>query len=210
MPHMSVALGHILGGPLRLVRVSVTGELGFEVNVPAGAAEAVWDAIYARIEALGGCAYGTEAMHVLRAEKGYVIVGQESDGTATLDDLGLGWAVGKAKRDFVGKRSLARPDMTAPGRRQLVGLRTADAGFVLNEGAQITQAAMAPPGTQTLGWVTSAYGGTTVGHSIALAMVADGRARRGETLHVQLDRGAMPVRVVDPVFLDPEGVRLDA
>ncbi len=210
MPHMNVALGHILGVPMRLFRVSFTGELGFEVNVPAGAAEAVWDAVHARVEALGGCAYGTEAMHVLRAEKGYVIVGQESDGTVTLDDLGLGWAVGKAKRDFVGKRSLARPDMTAPGRRQLVGLRTADPDFVLDEGAQVTEAAAAPVGTKSLGWVTSAYGGATVGHSIALAMVADGRARRGETLHVQLEHGAMPVRVVAPVFLDPEGARLDA
>ncbi len=210
MPHMSVAVGHILGVPMRLFRVSFTGELGFEVNVPAGAAAAVWDAIHARVEAMGGCVYGTEAMHVLRAEKGYVIVGQESDGTATLDDLGLGWAVGKAKRDFVGKRSLARPDMTAPGRRQLVGLRTADPGFVLEEGAQVTEAAVAPAGTKSLGWVTSSYGGTTLGHSIALAMLADGRARRGETLHVHGDRGAMPVRVVDPVFLDPEGARLNA
>ncbi len=210
MPHMSVAVGYILGVPMRLFRVSFTGELGFEVNVPAGAAEAVWKAVHARIEALSGCVYGTEAMHVLRAEKGYVIVGQESDGTVTLDDLGLGWAVGKAKRDFVGRRSLARPDMTAPGRRQLVGLRTADPGFVLDEGAQVTEAAAAPVGTKSLGWVTSAYGCTTVGHSIALAMIADGRARRGELLHVQLERGAMPVRVVDSVFLDPEGARLDA
>jgi sarcosine oxidase subunit alpha len=210
MPHMSVVQGQILGAPMRLFRVSFTGELGFEVSVPSGAAEAVWDALYARVEALGGCAYGTEAMHVLRAEKGYVIVGQESDGTATPDDLGLGWAAGKAKRDFVGKRSLARPDMTAPGRRQLVGLRTADPGFVLEEGAQVTAGAAAPAGTRSLGWVTSSYGGTTLGHSIALAMVADGRARRGETLHVQLERGAMAVRVVDPVFLDPEGVRLNA
>jgi len=210
MPHMSVVEGRILGVPMRLFRVSFTGELGFEVNVPSGAAAAVWDALFARVEALGGCVYGTEAMHVLRAEKGYVIVGQESDGTATLDDLGLGWAVGKAKRDFVGKRSLARPDMTAPGRRQLVGLRTADPGFVLEEGAQVTEDAAAPAGTRSLGWITSSYGGTTLGHSIALAMVVDGRARRGRTLYVQLERGAMPVRVVDPVFLDPEGVRLNA
>jgi sarcosine oxidase subunit alpha len=210
MPHMSVVEGRLLGVPMRLFRVSFTGELGFEVNVPSGAAEAVWEALYARVEALGGCAYGTEAMHVLRAEKGYVIVGQESDGTVTLDDLGLGWAVGKTKRDFVGKRSLARPDMGAPGRRQLVGLRTADPGFVLEEGAQVTAGAAAPAGTRSLGWVTSSYGGTTLGYSIALAMVVDGRARHGETLYVQLERGAMPVRVVDPVFLDPEGVRLNA
>ncbi len=210
MPHMSVVTGSILGIPMRLFRVSFTGELGFEVNVPAGHAHAAWEAVHARVEALGGCAYGTEAMHVLRAEKGYIIVGQESDGTATLGDLGLNWAVGRAKRDFVGKRSLDRPDMAAAGRRQLVGLLTADPACVLDEGSQLTQHAAAPVGTRSLGHVTSSYGEATLGHSIALAMLADGRARLGETVYVQRPEGAMPVRVVDPVFFDPEGVRLNA
>ena len=210
MPHMSVQAGAIGGVPMRLFRVSFTGELGFEVNVPSGHAEAVWEAVHGRVAALGGCLYGTEAMHVLRAEKGYVIVGQDSDGTATLDDLGLAWAVGRAKRDFVGKRSLSRPDMDAPNRRQLVGLLTADPAFVLDEGSQVTEHAAAPSGTRSLGHVTSSYGETTLGHSIALAMVERGRARLGDTLHVQLERGAMPVRIVPPVFLDPEGARLNA
>jgi len=210
MPHMSVVEGTITGVPMRLFRVSFTGELGFEVNVPAGYAAAVWDTLHARVDAVGGCVYGTEAMHVLRAEKGYVIVGQESDGTVTLGDLGLDWAVGKAKRDFVGKRSMARPDMTVPGRRQLVGLLTADPTHVLDEGAQVTAQAVAPPGTRSLGHVTSSYGEATLGHSIALAMIVDGRGRMGETLYVQHPTGAMPVRVADPVFLDPDGVRLHA
>ena len=210
LPHMGVMEGSIGGVPMRLFRVSFTGELGFEVNVPSGHAAAVWDAVHARVEALGGCAYGTETMHVLRAEKGYIVVGQDSDGTATPGDLGLDWAIGKTKRDFVGKRSLARPDMVAPGRRQLVGLLTANPGFVLEEGAQLTEHASAPPGTRSLGHVTSSYGEATMGHSIALAMLADGRTRLGEMLHVQLEHGAMPVRVVDPVFLDPDGVRLHA
>ena len=210
MPHMSVREGSIGGAPMRLFRVSFTGELGFEVNVPSGHAAAVWEQVHARVHGLGGCAYGTEAMHVLRAEKGYIIVGQESDGTATPGDLGLDWAVSKAKPDFVGKRSLARPDMLAPGRRQLVGLLTADPRRVLDEGAQLTGQAAPPPGMPSLGHVTSAYGGTTLGHSIALAMLADGRSRRGETLFVQGSGGPAAVRVVDPVFLDPEGVRLNA
>ena len=210
MPHMSVVEGSILGAPMRLFRVSFTGELGFEVNVPAGHGEAVWEALHARVVAAGGCTYGTEAMHVLRAEKGYVIVGQESDGTVTPDDLGLGWAVGKAKPDFVGKRSLARPDMAAAGRRQLVGLLTADPAFVLDEGAQITAEPGAPAGAQSLGHVTSSYGEGTTGRSIALAMLADGRSRLGQTLYVQRRQGAMAVSVVDPVFLDKEGVRLNA
>ena len=210
LPHMGLITGRIAGVPMRLFRVSFTGELGYEVNVPAGDAMAVWEAVHARVTAVGGCAYGTEAMHVLRAEKGFIIVGQDSDGTATPDDLGLGWAIGKAKRDFVGRRSLQRPDMTAPGRLQLVGLLTADPAHVLDEGAQITVHAHAPAGTKSLGHVTSAYGAATVGHSIALAMLADGRSRIGATLHVHGDDGSMPVRVTVPVFLDREGTRLHA
>ncbi len=127
LPHMSVRQGLICGGiPMRLFRVSFTGELGFEINVPADHGRAVWEAVWAEGQKHGAVAYGTEAMHVLRAEKGYIIVGQETDGTVTPDDLGLGWAIGKGKADFVGKRSLARPDFRKPDRRQLVGLATAD------------------------------------------------------------------------------------
>jgi sarcosine oxidase subunit alpha len=104
MPHMSVRQGRICGVPARLFRVSFTGELGYEVNVPAGHGSAVWEAIVGAGKDYGITPYGTEAMHVLRAEKGYIIVGQEADGTATPDDLGLGWTIGKSKKDFVGKR----------------------------------------------------------------------------------------------------------
>ena len=205
MPHMSVRGGRILDKPVRLFRVSFTGELGFEVNVPAGDAEAIWDAVRAGVLAEGGCLYGTEAMHVMRAEKGYVIVGQETDGTVTPDDLGMGGMIGKAKRDFVGKRSLKRSDLVRPGRKQLVGLRTD--GAVLEEGAQLVDPV--DPAI-SLGHVTSAYGSATVGHPIALALLADGRARTGETLLVPMPAGPIPVRVSNTVFLDPEGVRLDA
>ena len=132
----------------------------------------------------GMTAYGTETMHVLRAEKGYIIVGQDTDGTVTPDDAGLGWAIGKTKPDFVGKRSLARPAMSAPQRRQLVGLLTSDPQLVLEEGAQVmAQPARAVP-TRPLGHVTSSYLSATLGRSIALALVAGGRARMGETLYV--------------------------
>jgi sarcosine oxidase subunit alpha len=137
-PHMSLREGKICGVPTRLFRVSFTGELGFEVNVPADHGAAIWDAIGDAGKAHGLTAYGTEAMHVLRAEKGYIIVGQETDGTVTPADLGLDWAIGKAKRDFVGKRSLRRPDMVKPDRPQLVGLLTKNPTVVLEEGSQIT------------------------------------------------------------------------
>jgi sarcosine oxidase subunit alpha len=147
-------------------------------------------------------------MHVLRAEKGYIIVGQETDGTQTPDDLGLAWAIGKSKRDFVGKRSLNRSDILRTDRKKLTGLQSAQGGPVLEEGAQITTVAQAPVGTPALGHVTSAYWSAALSSPIALAIVSGGLARRGETVHVQMPAGPVPVRVVDPVFLDPEGARL--
>jgi sarcosine oxidase subunit alpha len=209
MPHMSLREGLVCGVAARLFRVSFTGELGFEVNVPAGHGRAVWEAILAAGAASGITPYGTETMHVLRAEKGYVIVGQETDGTVTPDDAGLGWAIGKAKPDFVGKRSLARAGMAAPGRKQLVGLASLDNATVLEEGAQIVADPKAPVPMAMLGHVTSAYWSTTLGQPLALAMLADGRARLNETLHVPMPNGAIAVRVVDPVAFDPAGSRLD-
>jgi sarcosine oxidase subunit alpha len=207
--HMALREGRVAGVPARLFRVSFTGELGFEVNVPAGQGHAVWEAIWEQARRHDAVAYGTEAMHVLRAEKGYIIVGQETDGTVVPDDLGLGWAIGKGKRDFVGKRSLSRPDIAAPGRKQLVGLLSADPGHVLDEGAQIVAMRDPPPGTPALGHVTSSYWSATLGRSIALALVADGRARHGQTLFAPMPGGAVPVAVTGPVFHDPEGRSLD-
>jgi sarcosine oxidase subunit alpha len=209
MPHMSVSEGRICGVPTRLFRMSFTGELGFEINVPASQGAMVWEAVWNAGQAHGLTLYGTEAMHVLRAEKGYIIVGQETDGTVTPGDLGLDWAIGKAKPDFVGKRGLQRPDLVAAGRKQLVGLSTADPKVLLEEGAQITQSPAPPPGTGALGHVTSAYHSDAAGRSIALALVADGRNRLGETLHVPMPGGAVPVIVVKPIFHDPEGSLLD-
>ena len=207
-PHMAVQEASIGGIACRLFRVSFTGELGFEINVPTEAGRAVWEEIYSRIEALGGCAYGTEAMHVLRAEKGYIIVGQDTDGTVTPDDMGLGWAIGKNKRDFVGMRSLAKPDLAGAGRRQLVGLLTRDGRALLDEGAQITASADPPAGTAALGHVTSSYWSEAMQRPIALALVKGGRNRLGSTLFVPLERHSVSVEIVSPVFLDPEGARL--
>jgi sarcosine oxidase subunit alpha len=206
MPHMALAEGRIAGVPARIFRVSFTGELGYEVNVPAGQARAVWDAVLARAEVEGGAPYGTEAMHVLRAEKGYIIVGQESDGTVTPADLGL--PTGAAKADFVGKRSLSRPDMTKPDRPGLVGLQCLDDKGPLEEGAQLAQRPDPPPGTPASGYVTSAYWSPTIGQPIALGLVNGGRARMGETLMVPMPSGARTVKVVPPVFYDPPGARL--
>jgi sarcosine oxidase subunit alpha len=208
LPHLAVAGGHICGVPMRLFRMSFTGELGYEVNVPADHGLAVWEAIHAAGQAHGITPYGTETMHVLRAEKGYIIVGQETDGTVTPDDAGLGWAIGKSKPDFVGKRSLARETMRAPDRKQLVGLLTDDPGEVLEEGAQLVATRGQAIPMQLIGHVTSSYHSAVLGRSIALALVRGGRARHGETLYVPMPGREIAVRVTAPVFYDAEGARL--
>ncbi len=209
MPHMSVRPGRICGVPTRLFRVSFSGELGFEINVPADYGAAVWDAVVAVGEDFGITPYGTETMHVLRAEKGFIIVGQETDGTVIPDDVGLSWAVGKAKKDFVGKRSLERAAMADPTRKQLVGLLTDDPTVVLEEGAQLVADPNEPIPMTLIGHVTSSYWSATLGRSIALAMVSGGRARRDTVLHVPMPGQTHAVTVTSPVFVDPEGVRLD-
>lgn len=204
MPHMSVRSCRVAGVAARLFRVSFTGEQGYEINVPAGQMRPVWDALLAA----GATAYGTDAMHVLRAEKGYIIVGQETDGTVAPDDLGLGWMIGRAKRDFVGKRSLRLPDLCRADRRQLVGLLTADPRVVLQEGTQLVADPSGRIPAAMLGHVTSAYWSDTLQRSIALALVGGGRARIGSTLYVPMTDRIIPVTVAQPVFYDAEGARL--
>jgi sarcosine oxidase, subunit alpha len=197
MPHMSVREGHIGDIPIRLFRVSFTGEAGFEVNLPPQQAQRVWNTLRSRDVS----PYGTDAMHVLRAEKGYIIVGQETDGTVTPHDAGLGWTIGTG--DFVGKRSLSLPDLKRSGRKQLVGLLPADRAVVLEEGAQV----IAEQNGGSIGHVTSAYGSATLGHGFALALVADGRSRIGSKLLVAMEGRAIEVTVTDPVFIDKPGER---
>jgi sarcosine oxidase subunit alpha len=211
MPHMSVREGRIAGVPARVFRVSFTGELGYEINVPARHGRAVWEAVYDSGRAFGIVPYGTETMHVLRAEKGYIIVGQESDGTVIPSDLGLSGMIGQSKPDFVGKRSLRRPDMLKADRKQLVGLLTADPQTVLEEGSQVVEpeSAAATPPVPMLGHVTSSYMSAALGRSIALAMVSGGEARIGQRLAVSMPGQAIPVDVVKPVFYDPEGTRVN-
>ncbi|TNC07724.1 sarcosine oxidase subunit alpha family protein [Methylobacterium terricola] len=209
-PHMAMRTGTICGVPTRLFRVSFTGELGFEINVPSDHAKAVWEAIWEAGQRHGITPYGTETMHVLRAEKGYIIIGQETDGTVTPDDVGLAGMIAKAKKDFVGKRSLARPDVVASGRKQLVGLVTDDPKLVLDEGAQIVDDPGQPIPMRMLGHVTSSYWSPNCSRSIAMALVADGRALQGRPLHVTTPEGFAQVTVVDPVFFDPKGERIHA
>lgn len=207
-PHMAIREGAICGIPTRLFRVSFTGELGFEINVPTAYGRALWERLMAEGAAHGITPYGTETMHVLRAEKGFIIVGQDTDGTVTPYDAGLDWAVGKKKLDFVGRRSLARPDIVAPGRKQLVGLLTDDPNIVLEEGAQIVADPNQPIPMRMIGHVTSSYWSATLGRSIAMALVAGGQDKMGETLHIPMLDKTHTAKVSNMVFYDPEGARL--
>ncbi|MDB3945372.1 sarcosine oxidase subunit alpha, partial [Gammaproteobacteria bacterium] len=151
--------------------------------------------------------YGTEAMHVLRAEKGYVIVGQDTDGSVTPYDLGMQWIVSETK-DFIGKRSLSRSDTVRANRKQLVGLLTKDPTQVLPEGAQLVNAPSEFRPVPMIGQVSSSYFSTNLGRSIALALVKGGASRMGSTVYAQLmDDTIVPVTIASPVFLDPKNDR---
>lgn len=206
-PMMSVAECTVAGFPARLFRLSFTGELGYEINVPARHGRALWEALMAAGADHGITPYGTEAMHVLRAEKGFIIVGQDTDGTVTPEDLGLGWTIGKTKEDFVGMRSLSRPDLVARGRKQFVGLLTADGAVRLEEGAQIVDDPDQPLPMRMIGHVTSSYNSAALGRSIALAVVENGRERMGETVHIPMPEGNVEATIAPGVFYDPDGGR---
>ncbi len=208
-PHMAIREGTIFGVPTRLFRVSFTGELGFEVNVPSAYGLGVWQRLMEEGKKYDIVPYGTESLHMLRAEKGYIIVGQETDGTQTPNDMGMDWAIGKKKFDFVGKRSLVRSDMLASGRKQLVGLMTSDANTVLEEGAQIMNEKSNAIPAKMIGHITSSYWSETLGHSIALAIIDGGRTRMGDEIYVSKTGGFHQARIVDPVFYDPDGERLN-
>jgi sarcosine oxidase, subunit alpha len=209
-PHMSVKECSFMGVPCRLFRMTFAGELGFEINVAADFGPAAWDAIYKRGAPMRLQPYGTEAMHVLRAEKGYIIVGQDTDGTVTPQDAGLAWAIAKSKPDFVGIRGLKRVDLVAAGRKQLVGLRTKDPKTVLEEGAQIVANPNQAIPMTMIGHVTSSYWSANCGRSIAMALIAGGKDRMGETLYVPMPDRNIEVEICDAVFFDKEGGRINA
>jgi sarcosine oxidase subunit alpha len=148
-------------------------------------------------------------MHVLRAEKGYIMVGQETDGTVAPADVGLGWMIGKIKADFIGKRSLKRAAFAAGNRKQLVGLMTTNSTKVLEEGAQVVADPSQRIPMTLLGHVTSSYMSAVLERSIALGMIRAGRARLGNRLYVPMRDETVEVEVVSPVFYDRQGARLN-
>ena len=204
-PFMSWRDGHVAGLPARVARVSFTGESSFEISVPAAYGLSLWTALMHSGQRYEITPYGTEAMHVLRAERGFIIAGQDTDGTVTPIDLGMEWIVSRDK-DFIGKRSLDRADTARTDRRQLVGLLTDNPADVLPEGGQIVETLSEPP-MRMIGHVTSSYFSANLGRSIALALVEGGRGRHGEPVKVPLERTVLSARITEPRFFDPDGER---
>jgi sarcosine oxidase subunit alpha len=206
LPFMSWRDGTVAGVRARIMRISFSGELSFEINVPSNLGGHVWRALMAAGAEFDITPYGTETMHVLRAEKGYIIVGQDTDGSVTPHDLGLSGMVAKSK-DFLGRRSLSRSDTVRTDRKHLVGLLSDDGQTVLPEGAQLTELAKAaPPPIPMLGHVTSSYWSPTLNKPIAMALVRSGQQRMGQKVYAALADGRhVAATVCNPVFHDPEG-----
>ena len=210
-PFMSMKDAHIAGLPARIYRISFTGELSYEINVPARYGLALWKVLIKAGEPHGLTPYGTEAMHVLRAEKGFIIVGQETDGTVNPIDLGMDWIVSKKKDDFIGKRALARKSMASTERKQLVGLVTKDPSKVIPEGAHAVLDPHQPAPMTMLGQVTSSYYSPNLKKSIAMALLKNGHAMKGKTVYFPMLNGeeAIEATITDTVFYDPKGERIN-
>ena len=191
------------------MRISFTGEQSYEINVQANYGKSVWDKCMQAGKEFNITPYGTETMHLLRAEKGFIIVGQDTDATMTPIDLQMDWIVSKKKYDFIGKRSLYRSDTIREDRKQLIGLVTENPKEVLEEGAQIVLDASKSP-VEMLGHVTSSYYSPNLEKSIALGVVKGGKNMMGQKLIIPMENKQIKVTVTDPVFLDKENKRLNA
>ena len=209
-PFMSWRDGIVAGRRARVCRISFSGELAFEINVPRWYGREVWEALYDAGEPFKITPYGTETMHVLRAEKGFPIVGQDTDGTVTPHDLGMSWAVSKKKDDFLGKRSFSRSDTARTDRKHLVGLLPKNPDLVLPEGAALVGSAELPePPVPMLGHVTSSYRSAALRTGFSLALVKGGRDRIGATIYSLVGNRLVPLEVTEPVLYDKEGARRD-
>ena len=200
----------VAGIPARIARISFSGELAYEINIESWYAKELWREIFKQGKEFNLTPYGTETMHVLRAEKGFVIVGQETDGTQTPQDLGMDWIVSK-KKEFIGKRSFRRSDTAKSDRHHLVGLMPIDKKKLLPEGAYIVNKDSFKNNSKNshIGYVTSSYTSDVLERTFALAMISNGRNKIGQIVEVPLGNEIIPAEIVDSVFYDKENRRRD-
>jgi sarcosine oxidase subunit alpha len=208
LPHMAFTTGVFDGGPLRIARVSFTGDRSYELSVPARRAASLRARLSEKLPAFGGGLLGLEALMILRAEKGYIVVGKDTDGTTMPHDLGVVGPRDSRADEYIGKRSLFMPVAVDPRRKQLVGLSVATGEAPLPTGAHVTQGA--GRARRSEGYVTSSYFSPTLGRPIALGLVEAGSSRMGETVSVYHLGAERRATITAPVALDPEGTRLHA
>lgn len=212
-PFMSAKPVTLLGGQLsaRLFRISFSGELAYELAVPAGYGESVADAVMAAGKSYGICPYGTEALGVMRIEKGHV-THAEINGTVTPDDLGLGKMVSAAKTDFIGKAMLSREGLNTADRNRLVGIKPLDQTKSFRTGSHILSKGAAATLENDQGYITSSAFSPTLGHMIGLGLVKNGPQRIGEhvTIWNALGNEYTEAVLCQPVFVDPENRKLHA
>jgi sarcosine oxidase subunit alpha len=208
MPFMAWRGGAIGGIPAQVFRISFSGELAYEIAVPADYGPAMWEMLLTAGKDFDLDPYGTEALTTLRTEKGHFVMGPEADGRATADDMGLG-AMLSTRKDFVGRRSLRLPGLASEGRLHLVGLMPVDGSSQIPPGAMLLDKEMAGPAPDKAGHVTTSVFSPSLDKPIALAMLRNGRQRLGARLwaHSPLDNRIVPVVITEPVFVDPKGER---
>ena len=207
-PHLAVRCGQLAGVPARIARVGLTGELSFEISVPAGYAMALWELALAQGMDLNLTTIGVDALQELRTEKGFVHVGADTDGRTIPADIGMEAVLARKSDDFVGRRSLQRSDATRADRLQWVGIAAEDPARVLPIGAHVIADSTTRSGSD--GYVTSSCASEALGRSVAVGLVRAGRARMGEAIRVYSDGRTWPARIAAPVWYDPQGERMHA
>jgi sarcosine oxidase, subunit alpha len=209
-PHMQVRVGTLCDVPCRILRVSFTGELSYEISVPADFGASLWQRLYEAGKPFGITPFGVETILLMRTEKGYIHVGGDTDGTTVPDDIGFGAAISRKASDFVGRRSLTLPENVRAERFQLVGLRCVDGAEAFTAGAHLLDDALAGLPRLTSGYLTSAVFSPTLGSHVGIGLLKNGRARLGQTVHV-VDAGKQSrAEVVNLSHYDPSGARLNA
>jgi sarcosine oxidase subunit alpha len=207
LPHMAFASGAFDGVPVRVSRVSFTGDRSYELVIGSDRAEALWTRLMAAGTAFGITPLGTEALMVLRAEKGYIVIGKDSDGLTLPVDLGVTAPLRRKKGEFIGRRSLVSPEAQRPDRKQLVGLVVEDGEAPLVTGAHGVETR--DGAKRSIGYVTSSYVSPGLGRPIALGLIERGASRHGEVIDIQHQRTVRQARIAAPCAFDPAGERLN-
>mgnify|MGYP000277139010 CR=1 FL=1 len=209
LPHMALAEGTLEGVPARVARVSFTGERSYEISVPAGYGAALWERLLAVGRFASIAPYGIESLMTLRTEKGYILIGRDTDGVTLPQDLGVTGPLRNKTIDYVGRRSLFTPEATRPDRQQLVGLAAADPSLPLPNGAHVVL--RQGQSVRSIGFVTSSFASPTLGRPVALALVERGRELAEARAELELYHlgQVLKARAVAPCFYDPKGARLN-